>query len=116
MDNKIIEIITLLRNKTLSNKADWQKLDEEAFYIDFAGSRIIINNYENSFQDMDDSPRMLIYNRRNEVIYTITDGDNPNISELFYLARDNYYNISETFDQMLDQLRDPDLTIGDLPF
>lgn len=82
------------------------RMDEYAYSIDFNDNRIIINNYFTSFREKR-KINLLIVNKRDEVIKSISEDADRSLRELFRLANDNYYNIDLAMDTIIQALSKP---------
>lgn len=115
MNEKIIEIIDLLLDKSKNKLAEWEKIEDETFKVDFGQNFVIVKKLINPFGD--DLYRFEIINHRNEIIVTSDNEQYYGVQDLYGVAKDSYYNISDTLESLLKQLRNPNSSVGGgLPF
>ncbi|VTP93178.1 hypothetical protein [Sphingobacterium daejeonense] len=110
MNEKLIEIIDLLVSKSEDKLAEWDKLDDVTFRIDFGQNYVIVKKILNPFGD--DLYRLEILNLRGEVIISSDTEEYYEIENLYNIAKDSYYNITDTLENLLEQLRKPNSSVG----
>lgn len=103
MDEKLKIIIGLLIKKTRVKEVTWKQVDDNAYVVNFIDNRIVINNYFTSFRERK-KVNLLIYNSKNEIINSISEDQDRDVKELYKLANDNYYNIDDTMNSIIQAL------------
>ena len=112
---KLKQIITLLKDKTLSKKAIWNNASggEQYKLLTGGGSSIVVTlsygNYNAEYYEV------AVFNTNGQAVEMYSSESEDNLFDLALVksfhkaARDSYYKVDETMDSLLDELSKQDV-------
>jgi len=112
---KLKQIISVLKDKTIANKAIWNKTsgDDEYKLKIGQGSSIVVSIYYGNY----DRPftSIAVYNQKGEMVERYNTEEEEDAQSIKLLtafhkaARDSYYNVDETMDSLLAEISKEDV-------
>lgn len=116
--NEYLRILSLLYDKTISNKVSWQKgTNNYSFITGFTNFSIAISEYDDQYNN-EREYGISIYNQEGDIIdhYTVPEQDNKFafVQNLFNESRRNALKINDAINEIMNELEN-DKQGGNIP-